>query len=408
MLVDKKLVLIILAFFISLQAQFPKILIFSERGGKGHAMAIQALREHFDDHFSYTIVDAISVVCPKEIDFDPLHADYVDHIRQEDFDPINRSIAQEYARIKNAYKTKFLKKKRFKGLSREASLIKKVIQNEQPDLVLSVATCLNGFIADAAQNLDLPFVVVTLDATYLAFESGLELFNYKKFRLIVPFEASDAFPYRYIYPNLRDQVLTWGLPLRRALTDDFDVQAFKEKWHFAQDRPNILLMMGGLGSQALLRYVKEFSEMENSYHVFVFIGAYESLRADLAPFIKKSKNTTFEIVPFTLELPHFLRTADLAITKPGGLTCGEILVTGIPTLFDATKNMLLWEKTNMEEVVRCNAGKEFKDISQLDETIQEYLRNPLERDLTFRKNHDVFGGRLIDLCYSLMQENDRF
>lgn len=379
-----------------------KALILSTDIGAGHSMAVLAISEYLKDHF---VSKAINIVETVTEPLDPLYtftngsysgAKAVSRLSQKNW---NRTLNFFYKQLAHP-----LGLRPMWGKMEEHALT--IFKEENPDLIVSVIPALNKPLIAAAQRLDKPYVLTILDADYSMWRKGLNKVNYEKFRLIVPFVPSEKKrSAAYIQPSVLPQTLEWGIPLRKKMTHSFNKEVFKKKWHFARNKPNILLMMGGQSSDAMLEYVAELAALRRDYHVFVFIGSHEELGEKVKKVAATSQQVTFRVVPFTLDAPYFLRSADLLISKPGGLTSAEVLTAQIPTVFDATRAQLFWERSNMMRVVKSGYGRALRKLSQLDTAIRESLNKGVFADQNFKQKELLFGERFLDLSKTLAQQS---
>lgn len=381
-------------FGLPLSAQKKKVLILSANVGAGHAMAACALVEHLSSYFECKIINIIERL-------DPLYAlsggslsveKTVASLHQKNLNgPINffhKHIAQAV----------FLKPS-WKKIEEQ---VHAVFSEANPDLIISVIPALTYPCVEAAKRLNKPFILSVLDADYTMWMKGVELIDYENFRLIIPFKAEAKQRHvTYVPKNVWHQTLEWGVPLRRALTHSFNKKAFKKKWHFASDKPNLLLMMGGQSSQAVVKYVKALCDSLRDCHVFVFVGSNVELGNQVAKLVETSRKATFEIVPFTKDVPYFMRTADLLISKAGGLTCAEVQTAQIKTIFDATITPLFWEASNMYRAVASGYGRRLYKIKQLDRALNECLNDKKKYDFGLKNKQLFFASNILALSRKL-------
>ena len=77
---------------------------------------------------------------------------------------------------------------------------------------------------------------------------------------------------------------------------------------------------------------------------------------------------------FTNEVYKFMKTADLVITKPGGLTVSEALASGLPmVIFDAIPGQ---EKENADFLIKNNMGIRISTNGNCVPVIEKLLTEP--------------------------------
>lgn len=383
-----------------------KILIIACDSGAGHRIASVALNEYLSDRYSCVIIDGLVEVLDKAINpfytssgvKGPTSNDFFNTLQGNGYNGLITFFCKQYAHP--------VIKKHWLAIEKKAH---EVFEREKPDLIISVIPMINYPMAQAAKKLNIPYVLSILDSDYTMFKKGIDRIDYDKFRLIVPFGVAEKATYpfeapRFIPEKHRRHTFDWGMPLRKSFSDDFDKKAFKKKWGFDSCNPNILLMLGGKHSTVqLARFVRQFKMLSKPYHVFVFVGFNKELGEKIKKMAKSSRAVRFTVVPFTHDVAYFMRTADLLISKPGGLTCAEILVSHIPAIFDHTAHQIFWEEHNMKEVIKAGWGASLTRFRMLEHVIDEMISTKKVRSHEFKDRQKLFKGRLLNLVESLIK-----
>lgn len=383
-----------------------KILIVSCDSGAGHRIASTALNEYLSEKYNCVIIDGLVEVLDKAINpfytssgvKGPTANDFFNTLQSNGWNRFLTFSFKQYAHP--------VLKKQWPALEKKA---REVFEREKPDLIISAIPIINYPMAQAAKSLNLPYILTMLDSDYTMWKKGIERIDYDKFRVIVPFGVTETVTYPFEEPcfiaeKQRKQTFDWGMPLRKSFSDSFDKKAFKKKWEFDSRNPNILLMLGGKHSTVqLARFIRQFKMVSKPYHVFVFVGFNKDLGNKIKKMAKTSRAARFTIVPFTHDVACFMRTADLLISKPGGLTCAEILVSHIPTIFDNTARQIFWEEHNMKEVIKTGWGVSLTRFRMLEQVIDEMISTKKVRAHEFKDRQKLFKGRLLSLVESLIK-----
>ncbi len=145
---------------------------------------------------------------------------------------------------------------------------------------------------------------------------------------------------------LANEELAWrlqafGLPASRAVVNGIPVMPGfvhrPDRRHaaarFALDpsRTTVLMMGGGGGMGIDARLVRSLLEQQPEMQLVVMAGRNRALLAELLPLVDAYPDQ-LRALGFTDEVPALMACADLAITKPGGLSTSECLVSGLPML----------------------------------------------------------------------------
>ena len=121
-----------------------------------------------------------------------------------------------------------------------------------------------------------------------------------------------------------------------------------------------LCMSGGVGCGNMSRLCKQLAEAENGddWHAFVLTGRNAGMREAIEERFTDGHVTA---VPFTKEIPLWMRAADVMISKAGGLSSTEAAVAGIPLVHlltipgCETKNAAFFEARGMSRRTRSEA-----------------------------------------------------
>lgn len=96
-------------------------------------------------------------------------------------------------------------------------------------------------------------------------------------------------------------------------------------------RPTVLLMGGGAGIGMDPVWITELLKTQPQLQVIVMTGKNAALRQVLAS-VEREYPDRLRVIGFTEDVASLMMAADLAITKPGGLSTSECLVCGLPML----------------------------------------------------------------------------
>ncbi|MDL2300608.1 glycosyltransferase, partial [Clostridiaceae bacterium OttesenSCG-928-D20] len=137
------------------------------------------------------------------------------------------------------------------------------------------------------------------------------------------------------------------------------------------------------------------------YEISVVCGNNKSLQKKLSR--RYEGNGSIHILGFVTDMPALLDSADLYLTKPGGISTTESAMKDIPMIFiDAVSGC---EKYNLNFFESKSCAVSSSDIKELSRICIEYLKNDekrkeLERNLQRREKTDASG-----IIYQYMKEN---
>lgn len=140
-------------------------------------------------------------------------------------------------------------------------------------------------------------------------------------------------------------------------------------------RTTVLMMSGGDGAGLQLALVKTLLAQYPELQLVVLAGRNEPLRRDLQG-IQAFYPAQLRSLGFTDEVPQLMACADLAITKPGGLSTSECLVMGLPMLL--VNPIPGQEERNAAWLMQEGAALRADDPATLLFRLSRMLDNPLQ------------------------------
>lgn len=127
-------------------------------------------------------------------------------------------------------------------------------------------------------------------------------------------------------PELNIPAIVTGIPIRSAFNAPFEREKWRRRLGYTPDDTLCLVMGGGDGllpMPELLRALTARSDIKG-----LKIAAVAGHNRELAEKLKKMALPNVMVLDFIAELPQLLRSADIVISKAGGLTSAETLAIG--------------------------------------------------------------------------------
>jgi processive 1,2-diacylglycerol beta-glucosyltransferase len=122
-----------------------------------------------------------------------------------------------------------------------------------------------------------------------------------------------------------------GIPVMPAFGDAPDRVARAAELGLDPSRPTILVLAGSAGVTSIAGLVDRLVALDARLQVIAQAGRSESLLADLRRRAAAAPGRV-AAVGFTRTIERVMAAADLAVTKPGGLTTAECLAMGLPMI----------------------------------------------------------------------------
>ena len=213
-----------------------------------------------------------------------------------------------------------------------ASGVDRLIQRERPDVVLSVLPAVNALLAQATPNVE---VVLT---------DWHDVHRYWVAHGVSHYTASTE--------SSRDDLLRLG-----ASAAAVDVVGIPVRRQFAYTYPQsgegpfrIIAMVGAEGSPRALRNLAALARTNTNAQLIVVCGRNAALRRKVERLPSRMPLTA---LGFVEEVARLMRSADLLVTKAGGVTLAEAFCSGVPVVVqDVVPGQ---ESGNLEYVLRHGA-----------------------------------------------------
>ncbi len=294
--------------------QKKKILILSSDTGGGHRNAAQALTLAFEEQHpqQYDI---------KTIDF-----------LTEGHKTFDRLIKKAYSTTVN--KTSIphgiafhLTNKNFswKAITPLSRLIhnnlKNKLEEEQPDLIVSVHPLVNHTISQIKKesNLTTPFAIIITDP-FTVHRGWAE--PQADLLIVASKEAKERLLKARVPEN---NILVTGLPIKPVFyTPPKNLSAIREEFTLTK-KYTILVTGGGEGAGSTLPVIKELTARHLNIQVIVVCGRNETLKEAL-------KEYPVTALGYTTRMHDLLSVSDLVIGKAGPATIEEAAIKGLPLI----------------------------------------------------------------------------
>jgi UDP-N-acetylglucosamine:LPS N-acetylglucosamine transferase len=252
-------------------------------------------------------------------------------------------------------------------------MLEEAVDKIQPHLIVSVIPVSNATTLAIAKERNIPMVIIPTDLTFTHFFHHINA-PPANFKVALPFGDLKDIKTLISKSNFHeDNFVVTGYPLRRefGVTPETHVTKWTEIRHqlgIKQSDLAVIIMMGAQGSKKhTMRYVETIAKdakiivpwSDRNLHVIIMCGENEELKGlvkavECPPFIK-SHALGRKDGEYIAALMH---NADILVTKPGGSSVNEALVSEVFTLFDADSTKgIWWEGDNMQFAIDKGRGE---------------------------------------------------
>lgn len=295
------------------------ILVLTASAGAGHIVAARAIEQALHTAAPQTPVEVLDVLAISNPFFRRLYAggylglvryapaamgwlyDTMDRRRQGGYDAI-RVLIQNLNRLPTT----------------------RVVRRRRPRLIIHTHFLPAEYIAGLrrAGELDCPQVTVTTD-----FETHRLWVQPPTERYYCATEEGKQYLTTWgVHP---EQIVVSGIPVRSEFSSELTRDEARRRHRLAGDVPVVLLLCGGFGVGPTAEFLFELAHMPVNAQVVAVAGRNEKLRQQLER-VAAHTSRHVRVLGYTDAMHELMRAADLAVTKPGGMTVSEALACGLP------------------------------------------------------------------------------
>lgn len=202
------------------------------------------------------------------------------------------------------------------------------------------------------------------------------------------FAADDEIAWRMANRGLDpQQVHVTGIPIHPIFAEPRDRVACAAELGLDPQRPTVLLMSGGHGVGDLAALAERLLALPGPHQLIALAGRNAKLLERLRTLAMAHPNRLLPL-GFTPTIERVMTCADLAVSKPGGLTTAECLAVGLPLI--VVSPIPGQEERNMHYLMEGGAAWQACDGAALAYRVQRLLATP-ERLQTMAANARRLG-----------------
>ena len=164
--------------------------------------------------------------------------------------------------------------------------------------------------------------------------------------------------------------------LRTLRTNKTYSELFIEYGNYLKENLKTVLFFAGgkfgLGKSRTLEIFNTFVNDFNNIQVIAISGKNKKMYEEFNQIVKIANKTNFiKVFEFVNNVPELMAVSDVVITKPGGLTTTESLVSGLPMII--INPIPGQEEENAQFLEHSNVGIWLKKQMNITETISNFL-----------------------------------
>jgi len=355
-----------------------RILLLSVSAGAGHGRAADALRAEAAASFPGVEAEHIDVMTLVPSSFRALYADY--YIKIVEHHPA--VWAYMYNASDKMPRDAWFAKVRRAVERLNTRQLRDTIKDYAPDHIICTHFLPAELLAhDIRRGRAVPPVwvqVTDFDLHRMWVQAGMRGY----------FAASDEIAFRMAARGIaKENIAVTGIPIMPVFGQQFDRAVCARELGITPDKTTLLLMTGGAGLAGSEGLTERLLALPGDFQIVALAGRNEALLASYRKIASAHAGRLFPL-GFTSTIERVMACADLAVTKPGGLTVSECLAEGLPMVLIAP--IPGQEERNADYLLEQGAAVKAHDAVALEYKIAQLLGQP-ERIARMRANMQGLG-----------------
>ncbi len=367
-----------------------KIIIFYGSYGGGHLSAANSMKEYINEKYPYINIQLI---------------DCVQYFNKA-FNKISTTAYNEMAK-KAPWAWGKIYAKSQKGalayFTTESNKImalklKKLIKEEQPDLIISTHPFSSQMCAYLKRKKAIDVKLATIMTDFAPHEQWLVFHEFCDYFFVAHEEMKQMLVNKGIDEN---KVYATGIPISKRFSGKYDEDEIVEQFGLEKDKKTILFFAGGkfgLGKSNTYEILKVLAEDYPDFQIIAISGKNEKMRHEFEDIVFETMTQNrIKVLEFTDMVPELMEISDVVITKPGGLTTTESLASGLPLIM--INPIPGQEEENAEYLEKSGVGIWLKKEDNIEEKLKEILAD--QNKLDDMKNNAKKLGKVTstkDIC----------
>jgi len=245
-----------------------------------------------------------------------------------------------------------------------------------PHVVVSVHPLTQHIVARILKELNLigqvPLVTVVTDPCY-GFWKGWACADVSLYLVA----NDDAKKQLIDYGISADKIKVSGIPVDPKFReiDEADAQLARKAFGLDADKFTVFLNAGWIGGGNIPQIFRELVRGELDVQAIFLAGKNESLRMEAEQIAKHAKFPV-KVIGYSNEVEKLMQSANVMISKLGGLTTFEAMACGLPVIADATTEPMPQEAGTVRLLRERGAGIMLERSVDIVPTIRDLIGDP--------------------------------
>ena len=344
-----------------------KILIFYGAYGGGHLAAATSIKNYLNKY--YPEADTMLVDCIEYIN------KYLNKVSCAAYIKMAKQAPWIWKKIYNNSDHGTLAKISKTSNTLMARKLNKLLQEFNPDLVISTHPFSNQMCTTLKKKKEIDCKIATVltdmapHSQWLVDSEYIDYFFVSNKEMKIALSDSGIADFK---------IFVTGIPLSERFKDSFDKNSIYQELGLSPDKKTILFFAGGefgIGRKKTSLVFRALIRLFKDYQIIALSGRNKKINSKFNKLVESYNiQNRVKVLEYTKKVPEFMRISYFVVTKPGGLTTSESLVSGLPlVLINPIPGQ---EEENAEFLVRNGVAILLSKEDSIARTLKNIYRHP--------------------------------
>ena len=300
-----------------------KILIFYASFGGGHLSAAKSIEKYLLNN--YKEIDVELIDCMKYVN------KAFEKISTTAYKEMAKKMPWAWGKIYSSSQKGPLAHISSKANSFMAIKLLKLLREKQPDVVVSTHPFGSQMCSYLKRKKKVDFKIATIMTDFKSHDQWLVGADYTDYFFVSNTNMQKDLKEKNIDEN---KVIVTGIPVREEFLIPHNDEQTLNDLKFSKDKKVVLFFGGGefgLGKEMTLNVLECLLSKCKNAQIIAISGRNEAMKLKFENLVKKySREQDVRIFEFTDKVAEYMSISNLVVTKPGGLTSSESLVSHLP------------------------------------------------------------------------------
>ena len=343
-----------------------KILIFYASYGGGHLSAANSIKNYLSSN--YENIDVELIDCMKYINKP------IEKITTTAYNEMAKKAPWAWGKIYSDSQKGPLAHITTRSNQVFAIKLLRLLREKNPDLIISTHPFGSQMCSYLKRKGKITSKIATILTDFAPHDQWLVGSDYTDYFFVAHNKMKEYLISKNIPEN---KIFATGIPISNKFLETFNTSKILNSLGLKENLKTILFFAGGKFGLGKSRTLEIFNTLVNDFNniqVIAISGKNKKMYEDFNQIIKSANKTDFiRVFEFVNNVPELMAISDIVITKPGGLTTTESLVSGLPMII--INPIPGQEEENAQFLEHSNIGIWLKKQMNITETISNFISN---------------------------------